>query len=471
MLHEVNFEVIRSLDEFFYSQQFISLAVGPVGSTKTTAGIMKIVHHAALMAACKDGVRRSRCIWVRNTREQLRDTSIPDFLKWIPDGVMGSFLKTEYKFVIKIGDIECEVLFRGLDDANDVRRLLSLQASFIIFDEFREIHPDIYNAAQGRVGRYPDKMMNGVGCKTDDGKPNAHLWGMTNPPDVDTFWETLLTEPPSNVHVTIQPSGLSPEADWTEFLPDDYYDNLAKGKTEDWIDVYINAEFGKSLSGLPVFRSFDRTNHVSKAAIKPLYSDDPLIIGVDAGLTPAAVIGQVAYDGRLIVYDAKTSDGMGALRFVRKVIKPLLVNKFPGRRCVVIIDPAAFQRVQTDERTVADIWRNEGFSVKSAKTNSVAARISAVDKHLTRVVDGKHGVVIDPESALPLVQALAGKYRYKINTKGVRDESPEKSHPWSDVADAFQYMCLHADGGETFGGMASTDQRRSVVKVSSRGWT
>tara|TARA_R110000764_G_scaffold87831_4_gene168771 strand:- start:9191 stop:10606 length:1416 start_codon:yes stop_codon:yes gene_type:complete len=471
MLHEVNFEVIRSLDEFFYSQQFISLAVGPVGSTKTTAGIMKIVHHAALMAACKDGVRRSRCIWVRNTREQLRDTSIPDFLKWIPDGVMGSFLKTEYKFVIKIGDIECEVLFRGLDDANDVRRLLSLQASFIIFDEFREIHPDIYNAAQGRVGRYPDKMMNGVGCKTDDGKPNAHLWGMTNPPDVDTFWETLLTEPPSNVHVTIQPSGLSPEADWTEFLPDDYYDNLAKGKTEDWIDVYINAEFGKSLSGLPVFRSFDRTNHVSKAAIKPLYSDDPLIIGVDAGLTPAAVIGQVAYDGRLIVYDAKTSDGMGALRFVREVIKPLLANKFPGRRCVVIIDPAAFQRVQTDERTVADIWRNEGFSVKSAKTNSVAARISAVDKHLTRVVDGKHGVVIDPESALPLVQALAGKYRYKINTKGVRDESPEKSHPWSDVADAFQYMCLHADGGETFGGMASTDQRRSVVKVSSRGWT
>ena len=471
MLHEVNFEVIASLDEFFYSEKFISLAVGPVGSTKTTAGIMKIVHHAAQMAPCKDGIRRSRCIWVRNTREQLRDTSIPDFLKWIPDGIMGSFLKTEYKFVIKMGDLECEVLFRGLDDANDVRRLLSLQASFIIFDEFREIHPDIYNAAQGRVGRYPDKMMNGVGCVTDDGRSNMHIWGMTNPPDMDTFWETLLTEPPENVHITIQPSGLSPEADWTQFLPDDYYDNLSQGKTDDWIDVYINAQFGKSLSGLPVFRSFDRTVHVADAPMKPMYSDDPLLIGVDAGLTPAAVIGQVAYDGRLVVYDAKISDGMGALRFVREVIKPLLVNKFPGRRSMIIIDPAAFQRAQTDERTVADIWRNEGFLVKSAKTNSVAARIAAVDRFMTRVVDGKHGVVIDPEGALPLVQALAGKYRYKINTKGVRDESPEKSHPWSDVADAFQYMCLHADGGETFGGMASMDERREVVKVSSRGWT
>ena len=471
MKHEINFEVIESLDEFFYSPKFISLAVGPVGSTKTTAGIMKILQHAAKMAPCKDGIRRSRTIWVRNTREQLRDTSIPDFLKWIPDGVMGSFLKTEYKFVIKVGDVECEVLFRGLDDANDVRRLLSLQASFIIFDEFREIHPDIYNAAQGRVGRYPDKMMNGVGCVTDDGKSNMHIWGMTNPPDMDTFWEDLLTEPPDNVHVTIQPSGLGPEADWTKFLPDDYYDNLAQGKTDDWVDVYIHAKFGRSLSGQPVFRSFDRTVHGSKEEMKPMFTESPLLIGVDAGLTPAAVIGQVAHDGRLVVYDSLISDGMGALRFIRERLKPLLANKFPGRQTIVIIDPAAFQRAQTDERTVADIYKTEGFMVKPARTNSVAARLAAVEKFLTYVVDGKYGFIIDTVSANSLVQALAGKYRYKINTKGARDEKPEKSHPWSDVADAFQYMCLHADGGETFGSLASNTQRKNVVKVSARGWT
>jgi hypothetical protein len=471
MTHEINFEVIESLDDFFYSDKFISLAVGPVGSTKTTAGIMKILHHAAQMAPDKNGVRKSRAIWVRNTREQLRDTSIPDFLKWIPDGVMGSFLKTEYKFVIKVGDIECEVLFRGLDDANDVRRLLSLQASFFVFDEFREIHPDIYNAAQGRVGRYPDKMMNGVGCKTDDGRANAHLWGMTNPPDQDTFWEELLTDPPENVHVTIQPSGLSPEADWVQFLPDDYYDNLAQGKTEDWIDVYIHAQFGKSLSGKPVFRAFDRSTHIAKKEIKPISDDSPILIGVDAGLTPAAVVGQVIFDGRVIVYDALTSEDMGALRFVREKLKPLLANKFPGRNYLVVIDPAAFQRVQTDERTVADIYKNEGFHVKPAKTNSIAARLAAVESFMTRTVDGKSGLLLDPENCGMLVQALAGKYRYKINSKGVKDESPEKSHPWSDVADAFQYLCLHADGGELFGRGMESVERREVVRVSARGWT
>jgi hypothetical protein len=314
-------------------------------------------------------------------------------------------------------------------------------------------------------------MMNGVGCVSDDGKQNMHIWGMTNPPDMDTFWETLLTEPPDNVHVTIQPSGLSPEADWTKFLPDDYYDNLAQGKTEDWVDVYIHAEFGKSLSGQPVFRSFDRSAHSSDEELTPMFSDSPLLIGIDAGLTPAAVIGSVTHDGRLVVYDSLISDGMGALRFVRERLKPLLSNKFPGRRAIVIIDPAAFQRVQTDERTVADIYKNEGFVVKPARTNSIAARIAAVEKYLTRVVDGKYSFVVDGVGASSLVQALAGKYRYKINTKGARDEKPEKSHPWSDVADAFQYMCLHADGGETFGASSWSTQRKEVVRVSSSGWT
>ena len=120
---------------------------------------------------------------------------------------------------------------------------------------------------------------------------------------------------------------------------------------------------------------------------------------------------------------------------------------------------------------MADIYKNEGFVVKPARTNSIAARIAAVEKYLTRVVDGKYGFVVDAQSATSLVQALAGKYRYKINTKGARDEKPEKSHPWSDVADAFQYMCLHADGGETFGASSWGTQRKEVTRVSSGGWT
>lgn len=471
---EIKFVPPPSVHGFMRSEAFISLIVGPVGSTKTSAGIMKIAAHAKQMAACSDGIRRSRAVWVRNTRQMLVDTSIPDFLKWFPDGVAGHMAKTDAKFTLKFDDVECEVLFRGLEDANDVRRLLSLQISFAVLDEFREIHKDIYEALQGRLGRYPDKMLvpprpewgnDDVGlpiggCVKDDGSPNKLLWGMTNPPDMDTFWEDLLTEPPSNVAVFFQPGGQSQDADWLQYLPSHYYDDLAEGKTQDWIDVYINAQFGKSLAGKPVFGSFKTDTHVASGPL--IVQSAPLIIGVDAGLTPTATICQIDYQGRLLVHDSITSDGMGALRFVREKLKPLLANKYPGKPSIIIIDPAAYQRVQTDERTVADIYKSEGFVVKPAKTNTVTARLAAVDSYLTRTVDGKSAILFDPVGSALLVTAMRSKYRYKINSKGDRDESPDKTHPWSDLADSLQYVCLHADNGATFG--ARHNSSRKEVK-------
>jgi hypothetical protein len=476
-----------SVQGFLQSEAFITLIVGPVGSTKTTAGLMKIAYHAKRMAACRDGVRRSRAVWVRNTNEQLRDTSIPDFLKWFPDGVAGIYLKTGTRFILKFDDVECEVLFRGLDDANDVRRLLSLQASFAIFDEFREIHKDIFDAMQGRLGRYPDKMMvkhrpewgrdkDGhpiAGCVTDAGEQNKHLWGMSNPPDMDTFWEEFLTDPPYNAKVFFQPSGLAPEADWLEFLPSEYYANLAVGKTDDWIDVYIKAEFGKSLAGQPVHKSFKTEFHVAKGALKAVRASEhitslaeaqyPLLIGVDFGLTPAAVIGQMDPRGRLLAHRSLTAEGMGSLRFIRERLKPMLANEFGGIPVLVIGDPAGIQRAQTDERSVFDIYKKEGFRIVPGKTNAIPGRLASVDNWLGRQIDGGAAVVIDP-GCKPLIHALRGGYRYKISTKGEVDEKPEKNAS-SHIADAFQYLCMHADPGSIGGGMFMA-ARRNVKKVA-----
>ena len=480
-MSELLFEPPKSVQGFLRSDKFINLIVGPVGSTKTTAGIIKISQEARRVAPCKDGVRRSRAVWVRNTREQLRDTTLPDFLKWYPDGVAGLFAKTEFKFTLVFDDpdagrVECDVLFRGLDDTNDVRRLLSLNVSFGILDEFREINPDIYTQLQARLGRFPDKMMNGVGCcelviDPRTGKTRTvsidKLWGMSNSPDADTFWEDVLTHPPENVAVFFQPSGLSPEADWLHFLKDGYYETLCEGKTEDWIDVYVHAKFGRSLAGLPVFRCFNEATHVAKETIGQVGTS--LIIGADAGLNPTAVITQQAYDGRVLVHDALTGfvGGMGALRFVREGLKPLLANKYRGKPAVIFLDPSAFNRVGTDERSVGDIYKAEGFVTKPARTNAIPARIAAVEAFLTRTIEGKPALTIDP-SCQALVQTLRSKYRYKINQKGERDDTPEKNHPWSDYADALQYAMLQHDGGRAIGGHVVTAVR--VVKPAPYKW-
>lgn len=468
MSQTLTYKPPRSVEGYLISDSFVNLIVGPVGSTKTTASLMKIAFEAKQMAACRDGVRRSRAIVIRNTREQLRDTTIPDFLRWYPDGIAGTYLKTEYKFILRFDDVECEVLFRGLDDANDVRRLLSLQASFGVLDEFREINPDIFNALQGRLGRYPSKLDNSVGCMTDDAKPNAHLWGATNPPDMDTWWEKYLTSPPKNCSAFFQPGGLDPDADWIEFLPDDYYANLAEGKTQDYIDVYINAKFGKSLAGLPVFRSFKPDFHIAKQPLTPIRSaNHPLIIGADFGLNPSVTINQLDPGGRLLTFDAVTSDGMGLTQFLTNKLKPLLAQKYAGLPVIVIGDPAGSQRAQTDERSCFDILKQHGFKVLPARTNTIVARIAAVDAFLAKQIDGKAGHLIDP-GAKPLILALRGGYRYKIKKNGEAEDTPEKNIH-SHIADAHQYACLHADAG--LRGLNTRTAVREVVGVPAGGWT
>jgi hypothetical protein len=165
--------------------------------------------------------------------------------------------------------------------------------------------------------------------------------------------------------------------------------------------------------------------------------------------------------GRFLTYADLVSEGMGTLRFVREKLKPLLANKFPGMPVIVIGDPAGQQRAQTDERSVFDILKQEGFRVVPARSNSIVARLTAVDKLLTRSVDGNPAMLIDPECK-NLINALRGGYRYKVKSSGDVDDKPEKNK-YSHIADAFQYACLHADGNLT--GAVLTPKAKEIQKT------
>lgn len=455
-------------------------------SSKTTTGIMKIAYEASKVAQCADGIRRSRYAVVRNTKQMLYDTTIPDFLKWFPDGEAGLFMKSQSKFILKFADVESEVLFRGLDDANDVRRLLSLQLTGGMMDEFREIHPDIYEALAGRTGRYPDKILvpprpewgvdargNPIGgCVRDNGAAAKRIWGMSNPPDMDTFWEQLLTDPPDNVHVSMQPSGMSEEADWVHLLDAGYYENLMElhAANPEWIDVYIHAKFGSSLSGKAVFPGFSEPFHVAKGPLSPIVSDlHPLIIGVDLGLTPACTVNQSTPKGQFITLDEIVTENMGAVRFCREKLKPLLAQRFPGFPVLLVCDPAGVQRAQTDERSVFDVFRSEGFTVIPGMSQSLAARHGAMENLLGGHIDGEARHLIDPRCK-GLIKALRGGYRYKVKTSGEMEITPEKNMS-SHVMDAHMYAGMHIDGA--VGAMAFSGQgrRREVVRSNMNGWT
>ena len=457
----INYTPPKSLTDFLTSESFVSLVSGPVGSGKSSAAMMKIAYHAKKMRKGRDGVRRSRAVVVRNTNQMLTDATIPTFMTWFPEGVAGSYARTDKRFFLRFDDVECEVLFRGLDDANDVRRLLSLECSFGILDEYREIHPDIFNALQGRVGRYPS-VANG-GCVTDEGVPNHHIWGATNAPDADTFWEEYMSEPPSTAKIFMQPSALSAECDWADNLVDGYYETLAEGKTEDWIDVYIHNKFGRSLSGTPVYqKSFYSDFHVASSELKAINSSDyPIIIGVDFGRTPAAVFKQRDPRGRVLTLGELTSENMGIETFIRTKLTPYVANNYPGFSVLCAPDPAGYAKTQLNEMTLVDALKAAGFKCVKPPTNKPELRIQAVERLLSQQVEGKAMYLIDPRCQ-KLIKGFRSGYRYKVKKNGESEDSPDKNE-FSHVHDANQYADSVIDMNVRGVAMAST--RREVKRV------
>lgn len=462
MATEINYTPTPTSAKFMESNGKMRVLMGPVGSGKSVTCCFEVVRRASMQEPNEQGIRKTRALVVRETARQLMDTTIKTWLDWFPEGVCGRFMRTTKTYHFKVGDVECEVMFRALDDADDVANLNSLELTFGWMNECRDIHPDIVDALSKRVGRYPSKK---------DGGPTWHgMWGDTNPPTMDTWWyyqmEHINPEDGVSLNdngwdVFKQPSGRSSFAENIENLPDGYYDT--QGRSEDYIRVYIDGDYGLSLAGTPVYKYFRPDYHMAKETIRPVENGiRPVVIGIDLGLTPAAVIGQQDARGRALILDEAVSFDMGIQRFMRTKLKPMIYERFPGAPILIVTDPAGVQRAQTDERTAVDIIKAEGFKVIPAKTNKISARINAVDEYLMRQVDGDSAFLVDPRCT-HLKSAMMGGYRYKKSQDGTIDKNKH-----SHVAEALQYLMLHISGG---GEAVSNLYRRDVKRVDASGWT
>ena len=432
---------------FIQSLKKYTWVVGPVGGGKTTPCLFKILYHAKRQRPNPaDGIRYTRFAVVRATNRQLFDTTLKSFFQWFPPGVAGEWQATQKTFIFRFDDVHCEVLFRPLESAADVSNVLSLELTGAMIDEFVEIPREIVDAVESRTGRYPSKLLGGNSWKG--------LWGASNPGTQDSWWYAWLCEEwpegaggaeaqEAAMNFFVQPSGFSPDAENLENLPpykagdNTYYRELAIGKTEAWIKQFIEVEWGYSQRGKPVYKAFNRELHVAKQPLK-FNPHLPLVIGFDAGLTPAASLMQQDAYGRVLILDELVSENMGAKRFCREKLKPLLNRKYPNAAIIVAADPATTQRAQTDEKTVAQVVAQElGVKVKPASSNTLAARLGAVDEFLTRLTEAGPALLIDPSCKQTIVGFTAG-YKFAINAKGVAADSPEKNNH-SHLADSIQY--------------------------------
>jgi hypothetical protein len=424
------------IKDFKPGELFYDWIVGPVGSGKTTGIFFKLIYMAKLQEPSSDGIRRTRAVIVRNTLPQLRDTTVNSWNMWFKEGQAGHWKLTEWKFTLRFDDVECEVLFRPLDTAEDVARVLSLEVTFAILDEFVQIPKEIVDALSARLGRYPSAK--------DGGATNWGMWGSSNPDNEDNWWyDYLHRNLPENARYYIQPSGFSAAAENVENLPGGaaYYTNQAKGKSEAWIKQFIDAEWGFSVSGKPVIQSFRSALHVSKRPL--IYNKHlPLVVGFDPGLAGSALIfGQEDQRGRLLVLGELVQSGYGAERLISERMKPYIRQHFPEASVIVAPDPAAASRSQRDEKPVIDAFRKH-FTVKIETNNRLNIRIDAIDHYACMLIEGEPALMIDERMCPILCRALKGGWRYAMDTKKdmIKTPDPEKNQ-YSHPGDAFGYFC------------------------------
>jgi hypothetical protein len=468
-MSKIDFTAPPTVAAFMRSDAFFRIILGPVGSGKTTGCIFELLRRAIDQVPGTDGLRHTRFAIVRQTLKQLEDTVLKDIEFWLK-GIC-SYKISKRTITIQFGDVRSEWLLIPLEDAEDQRRLLSSQLTGAWMSEAIEISTDLVPALLGRCGRFPSGH-NGkptwFGCIAD-----------TNFPTEGSEWHKLCEyDTPPDWQVFKQPSGLAPEAENIENLPGgrEYYERLSRSseKNPDWVRRYVLAQYGSDPSGSAVFReSFKRGFH-SAPEVEPVHGH-PLIVTQDFGRNPCALICQQDHKGRLLVLEEIASEDMGLELHITRFLKPALGHeRYMGKPVYVIGDPAGNQRSTTYEETSFDCLKREGLMAYPAPTNSIDKRLRAVESLLLQQRDGGAALLIDEERCPTLMLAMNGRYRYTKRTNGQLSPLPEKSHPWSDLADALQYACLVVHGGMS-GYVANRMQRKrapvQVSRISPRAWT
>lgn len=482
----ITYDAPPTVAEFARSAAFFRIIAGPVGSGKTTGCIYEVLRRCLEQAPGADGLRHTRFAIVRQTLKQLLDTVLKDVMRELKD--IAFFRSSEKTIYISFGDVRSEWLLIPLDDPEDQRRLLSMQLTGAWLSEAIEMSVDVVPPLLGRLGRYPS------------GKLGAPTWfgaiADTNMPTEGSEWHKLMAlQQPPDWSVHIQPGGLHPDAENLNWLTQTeatlklplnhperiaqgrtYYERLARNPSPDWVRRYVHAEYGSDPTGSAVHReTFKRSFHV----VDELFHSPmrPLIIGQDFGRNPCAVICQLDHRGRLLVLQEIVSEDIGLELHINSALRPALFNeRFFGTTAFVIGDPAGRQRSTSYEETSFDLLKRAGFNAYPAPTNDIDKRLRAVDALLLAQRDGGPGLMIDRQRCPSLIQALDGAYRYGKRRDGELKALPDKKHPWSDLADALQYVALAVHGGLTNYIARRADARRNMMdtpptRMSPAAWT
>ncbi len=435
---------------------------GPFRTGKSVSCVAEGMYRARMQAPSKSGIRDTKWLVVRNTYGQLADTTIETFLKWIPDGGFGRFVKTPYPnyymdFLDEYGGrVRCQVRFRALDRPDHLRNLLSQEYTFFWANEARELSRDFIDWLESRAGQYPPRV----------DMPNTHIgpwptwyggWMDTNPPDDnvpgDPHWWYRLFEEQCKLGSDEYDPRIA--AKYKEFvcdktenirnLPERYYEELAIGKPAEWVSVYIEGNYGFIVGGKVVYPEWKDEYHCRKENYEPV-PGIPIARAWDAGNTihPAVSFGQL--NQGLEVFDEIVFNNVGIHRMKQLVIE-YCAEHYAGFDFVDYGDPAMLSIAAGDkeERTCMEILAAAPHPINVLPGHiSFTGRRTGVARLLGMSITDADGPAKPWFRLSPRCKVLRagfnGRYCYpEIGDTGRFHDKPQKDK-YADAHDSLQYM-------------------------------
>ena len=459
---------------------FVRVIMGPYGSGKSTWAITEIVKRACSVPMWHNGRRRSRWGIVRNTSGELSSTTLAKWLAWFED--LGDVRKRqkpimtyEHSFNDGKGIVELELLFIALDRPEDVRKIKSLELTGCYINELSEVPMAALAHMKGRVNRYPSKAF----CQ----EPYwSGIIADTNPPEDDHWIYKDFEENAFEHHKLFkQPAGLlknednkwvrNPDADNVNHLPDNYYEMLAEGQSQEFIKVFCLGQYGSVGFGKRVYSEFNPDFH----AVDSLFAIQGLeiILGWDFGLTPACVVLQLSARGQLLVLKEYVGDGMGIRTFADSIVVPSIAKDFPYCRVGLSVgDPAGNARNEiVEEMSCIGELNSLGIPTSSARTNDIDPRLGSVRYFLNKMVDGKPGLLLDRRNCPTLFKGFVKDYVYaRIAVSGEEryKDKPNKnmsSHPMDALGYAALEIASDRITQDKMGSQKQVDMYNPVMRI------
>ena len=438
-------------EAYMFGMDAIEFIAGPVGSAKTTCSIFRMLVQSLRMPVCKDGIIRSRGCVVHENLRALYRTAVPSLQQFFPVGSPGVEysggqdrpLQLILRFMTPQGK-KLQIILDGFGITKDTMESLlrGYQANFgwcVEADQLdKEVPPYIYSRVA--QGRYPGRAL----LEDENAEIPGTVWGDLNLPVISNYiHEDFVEKPRPGYKLHRQPSGLSENAENQKFTRKEDYEKLKRTLPADKARRLVDAEFGIVGDGALVYPEYDFDTHCSKVPLKPL--DCPLVIGSDAGGSPALVIGQYTPKGHMRWIDELvTEPGTGVGRFSEYLVA-LLQSKYRGLPIASAWgDPSAFygaDKIAGELTFMETLGKAIGLQFLPTATNDPTARQESVAWMLRQKRDPDGVPVFQHCKTLKMITAgFQGGFLVAKNQHDTSDNIRFVKNKYSHVHEGGQYL-------------------------------